>query len=505
MLKNIIANFIGKFWSLLSVFIFIPLYIDLLGFEAYSVISFTLIIVGVLVVLDAGLTSTLSRELAREDTSKLDKVDLLKNLETVYLIVISLLILSVCLMSEFIAENYIDSDYSVEELSLILKILGVEVGFQMLLRFYLGGLLGLEKQVLANILQIFWGILRNGVVVLLLILSPSLLLFFVWQLVATFIFVLLIKGYLAKHLIGAFSLRLTLKLERKVLKKIWKFAGGVMLIALVGAINTQMDKIVISQVLSIEALGYYTLAVSLSAVLLIIVTPISVSLLPRFTALYSLGRLEESNKLFSVVNIVTSILVFSVMSHILFFPKELIWIWTGRLNLAESVSDVLPIISVSFAFLALAIIPYNIVIANGYTKLNNILGIISLSLTVPGYWIFTSKYGAVGAAIVFCIIQTITTIVYFYFVNRKFLNIKISQLYIGNIFLPFCASVIIAGSISLIPIDLWQNRFYALVWIGLSTLFCFLISARLFIEKRYWVGANDFFLKKVKHIKTSRD
>lgn len=50
--KNIFANLIGKFWSLLSGFLFIPLYIKYLGFESYSVISFTLMIAGIMAILD---------------------------------------------------------------------------------------------------------------------------------------------------------------------------------------------------------------------------------------------------------------------------------------------------------------------------------------------------------------------------------------------------------------------------------------------------------------------
>ena len=64
MIKNIVANFFGKFWGLFSNFIFIPIYIRLLGIESYSIISFGLIIAGVMSVLDSGITATLSREMA---------------------------------------------------------------------------------------------------------------------------------------------------------------------------------------------------------------------------------------------------------------------------------------------------------------------------------------------------------------------------------------------------------------------------------------------------------
>ena len=81
MIKNIFANFLGRFWSISSNFLFIPLYIHYLGFESYSVISFTLVIVALMAVLDAGLKATLSREFARIDNSSEEKSRIYKVLK----------------------------------------------------------------------------------------------------------------------------------------------------------------------------------------------------------------------------------------------------------------------------------------------------------------------------------------------------------------------------------------------------------------------------------------
>lgn len=80
MKKNIIANLIGRFWGILSNFLFIPFYIKLLGFESYSIISFSLMIAGIMAVLDAGLTATLSREFARNDKNEEQKKKFLQHL-----------------------------------------------------------------------------------------------------------------------------------------------------------------------------------------------------------------------------------------------------------------------------------------------------------------------------------------------------------------------------------------------------------------------------------------
>ena len=91
-----------------------------------------------------------------------------------------------------------------------------------------------------------------------------------------------------------------------------------------------MDKLAISKLLPLESLGYYTLVISLSMVIITLVNPISVALLPKFTALYSAGGKNEASTLFYKINLFVVILVFSIMANMAFFAKELIWIWTGE-------------------------------------------------------------------------------------------------------------------------------------------------------------------------------
>ena len=108
MKKNIIANLIGKLFGGFSHFIFIPLYIAYLGFESYSIISFTLVIAGLMAFFYGGLTATLSRELARRDVCKEDKYQIFKTLESSYFVVVALSILIVVSLSSVIAEKWLN-------------------------------------------------------------------------------------------------------------------------------------------------------------------------------------------------------------------------------------------------------------------------------------------------------------------------------------------------------------------------------------------------------------
>lgn len=497
MFKNIIANFVGRFWGVLSGFFFIPLYIHYLGFESYSVISFTLVISSIMAILDVGLTATLLREFARADVEKDEKRRVFKNLESLYLILMTTSIGILFFSADLITENWIHlKAFQLKEVSFYLKVISFDIGFQLLFRFYIGGLLGLEKQVKANMYQICWGMLRNGCVVFVIIYKPTLDVFFLWQTISTVIFTIIIKVVLEKNLNGYYSFNFSSKIEKIVFKNIWRFAGGMFLIAFVAAINTQMDRIVISKMLSVESLGYYTLAISLSQSILQLVNPIATALLPRFTAQYSSNKNQEASNLFNKVSLIVSILVFSIMANLILFSTDIIWIWTGNRDLAEKASLFIPALSFAYAMLSLQIIPYYIAIANGYTKLNNILGLSSLFITLPGYWFGVQIYGGIGAAYVFCFIQTISTFIYFYFINKKFIKSKIIKaIYLKQILFPISLTLGICYVITLIPIITGTNRILSFFWIGCSTILTFGVTMLLLIDKNEIRKINIFSIK----------
>ena len=129
------------------------------------------------------------------------------------------------------------------------------------------------------------------------------------------------------------------------------------------------------------------------------------------------------------------------------------------------------------------ILPYAIAIANGYTKLNNYLGLISLVVTLPGYWIMTNAYGAMGAAMTWSIVQTLLTIIYGYLIIRKFLpHIEQFKHIMDNYLKPFIIIIAITYLFSQFT-SLTDNRIAQFLWIGLSTLTALLTSAFILIAK----------------------
>src|SRR5882724_11477490 len=62
---NVVANLVGQGWSVLLSLVVVPLYLRLLGIEAYGLIGFYVMLQGLAQVLDLGLSPTMNREMAR--------------------------------------------------------------------------------------------------------------------------------------------------------------------------------------------------------------------------------------------------------------------------------------------------------------------------------------------------------------------------------------------------------------------------------------------------------
>lgn len=486
MKKNILANLVGRTWSILSNFLFIPLYIKFLGVESYSIISFTLVLNGLLAVMDAGLTATLSREFSSSQNDSFQKIKIYKTLESTYFILAAFATLFLLFGSDYISHNWLNlNEINPEYVKIYIKIIGFEVGLRLLSNFYTGGLIGLDKQVKSNIYLTIYGIVRNGLVLIPIYYSPSLLLFFIWQFVASLFFVIIVRFDLGKILTGSKHIFFSkLIFDKIILKKIWNFAGGMMLISLVAGLNTQMDKLALSKLLPIETLGLYTLAFALANGLNVIGSPISVAILPKMTNLFTSNKKEEAIEIFNISHLFISSLIFSISAALIFYSQELIWIWTNDDNISLKVSSYLPWITIGMTFLALQLLPFNVAIANGYTKFNNYIGIFSLIFTMPGYWIAVKFYGGIGAAITFSIIQLFSGVIFLYLINKKFLKLSLFKIVFKYYLVPICVSyLIIYTSYGLFIVN--DSRLFLLIKIVIIVSLSFIVNSLILFPRSY--------------------
>lgn len=110
------------------------------------------------------------------------------------------------------------------------------------------------------------------------------------------------------------------------------------------------------------------------------------------------------------------------------------------------------------------------------------MGIVSLVVTIPGYWLAVRHFGALGAAIVFCVVQTVTLMVYVFLIYRRFMpQVSLFRVYGKEIVLPIIVSMAVAFSCSFIPDAVESNRWLLLVWILGAALVTFCLTSLVFL------------------------
>ena len=184
--RNIAANAAGAGLSFLVFLLAVPLYLRLLGAEAYGLVGLFTTVMVAAAALDLGLGATLNREVARltaHEAQRTDVADVTATLQAACWLVGIVMGGLFALGAPAIATRWLNfSTLSAGEVRGALALMGVALPAIIVRGVYLAGLNGLQRQALANLLQTGGTTLRALVsVAALLLVAPTVRVFFVVQ------------------------------------------------------------------------------------------------------------------------------------------------------------------------------------------------------------------------------------------------------------------------------------------------------------------------------------
>lgn len=405
--KNVVANFIGQGWTALMGLAFIPLYIQYLGVEAYGLIGFYAVMQAWLTLLDMGITQSLSREMARftagAHTSE-SIHDLLCSIELISLVLAVLMCLLVWLLSGYIAMHWLNAQkLSTGEVTSAVTLMGFVIALRFIEGIYKGALLGLQKQVAVNLVNIAIATMRyGGVVAVLAWFASSIKVFFVWQafssIISVLLFVCLVYKTLPKpNMIPKFSTR--------AIKEVWRFASGMLGITFLALLLTQVDKVILSKLITLESYGYYTLAATVAGCLALISVPATQAIYPKMVEYVAQKKSQELTDLYHQGAQLISVLIAPVAMMLVFFGKDIIYMWSGDINLATKTAPILLPLALGSFLNCLVWMPYQLQLAHGWTSFAVTVNTIAVLILVPAIFLVTPSYGAVGAAWVWALLN----------------------------------------------------------------------------------------------------
>lgn len=473
MFLNILANYTSKIWGILSLFLFVPYYIKILGIESYAIINYYTIILTLLYFADSGLSATLNREIARTGDHKYIG-DMVFTIEIVYSFICCTIFLAIFIFSSYISIHWLNSrTISQENIAYYIKLMGASAAIQLFISLENSGLLGLEKQVLSNFIQISHSIFKTAVVIIPLHFYPSLELFFWWQLVVNIIFLFLTRLSL-KHFIKTNSKSV---FDKNIIKSVYKFAGGMMVMAIISSLNTQIDKLMVSKFLSLEDFGYYSISGIICQAPIILITPIAIAIMPKMVSLSNNNNLEELRKIFHKYSFITTLISIVTTTVIFTYTYDYINIWTNNTNIADKSFITAKLMIIGSLFLCFQYMPYHLAIANGHTSTNIKLGFSFILIYMPSIYYLINYTGLNGATMPWIVMNFIAFIYLGKKLITKYLKNEFKKWLLYDIILPIVVVLLIGALVNIFTENL-PKGYYIILYstiIGIISILCNLI------------------------------
>lgn len=446
---NIAANFVGKGWTALMNLALVPFYIKFMGIEAYALVGIYLTLLNLFSLLDLGLSTTLNRELARlsiQEGKAGEIRNLVRTLEIVYWVVAVAITLILVGLVPLISNYWIHpQQLSTTSVQQALLVIGLVIGFQFPFTLYSGGLLGLQRQILLNGLVVIMTTFRGlGSVLILWLFSPTIQAFFGWQLLIS-VAQTIIGGLLLWRCLPKGEAEQKPKFDKQILRKLWRFAAGMTGITFLSLTLTQMDKVILSNLLTLEIFGYYNVATTVSSGLFVIMTPIFTAIFPRLSQLVLLGDETAVKNLYHRSCQLMSVALLPVAIIVALFSPEILWVWQGgNQKVVENSHLLVSLLIIGTALNGLMNLPYALTLAYGWTKFAIYQNIIAVALLIPLLFWATASFGAVGAAAIWVVLNSGYVIFSIQALHTRLLKHEKMRWYLQDVGLPLIGALSVA-------------------------------------------------------------
>jgi len=494
MLKgNLIANYLGQGWTALMGLAFVPVYIKYLGIESYGLIGLFAVLQAWLNLLDLGMAPTLSREMGRftAGTRTNESIaDLLRSVETLAVLIAVLTALGVASGSMWLATNWLRAEQlPVTTVAQAFTMMGVVTALQFVIGLYRSSLIGLQKQVLLNLVNCIMATFRSvGAVAVLIWVSPTISAFFIWQGVASLLTLILFmrSTYTSLNGLGLVAVRAG-RFSIEALRSVRKYAGGVLWITFLALLLTQVDKVLLSRLLTLSEFGYYTLGAVVAGGLYVLVGPIMQAWFPRLSQLHAANLDSEFIEAYHQGAQLVTVIVGSATLVLVMYSEIILRLWTQDEELARSTADLVKWLAVGNLLNGLLTMPYQAQLALGWTGFAIRVNTIAVVAIVPAILWAVPIYGMMGAAYVWVLLNTGYMLLGMHFMYRRILKTEKWRWYREDILLPMLSATAMAVLlVEVLPVSgSAVYQFSAIAMSGLLILAAAIMGAPRLL-KRVW-------------------
>ena len=491
--RNAFANLSGTAWSIVLGVVCVPLYIKLMGIEAFGLAGLFLTLQSIFVIFDLGIAATLNRELARlstEDGNAQKQRDLVFTLQVIYWLIALLTGAAVFVMAPAVARRWVNpQSLSVETVTTCVRMMGVGMALQFPFAFYQSGLLGLQRQVLLNGMMVALATIRGlGILLALWLISPAPEMFFAGQMVTSVAGTGTAATLLWRCLPVAAAAERATGFKFELIRRVWRFSAAYAANAVANLALLQGDKIILSTLLPLEMFGYYALAQSLTNGLYAIIISLDGANFPQFSELIARGNETELSHVYHRACQLMSVMLMPASVMMAIFSREVLTLWTGDAAIVEHTHLILTLLVGGMLLHGLYHTPYYVQVAYGWWRLISSTNLLLLLSIIPLNILMAKTYGGPGAAAVWvllnaCYLATVPIM------HRRFLRGQQGRWLFEDVCLPLGGALVVSGAAYwLIPKHL--SRIQMLAYLSTAGLLAVAATAALASQLRGTVVAH---------------
>jgi O-antigen/teichoic acid export membrane protein len=476
--RNLVANAVGRGWTAFLGLAVLPLYIRLLGPEAYGLVGIYTTLAVICSLCDIGISASLGRELARvrtEPDSPRRLAELVRTAEVIYFAIGLGLGTLIALVAPLIVRHWLNlHDLTPAEATRAVQLMGGFMVFQWPVGLYTSGLGNLQRQVALNVFNVLGSTVRAlGTVAVLYWGSATVTAFYLWQVPATAAMFIASREVLWRspeisRRDAAFRLATALSVRR--------FAGGVTIIVLLSVIVAQLDKVVLSRLVELKAFGYYSFATSIAGGIAFFSQPVLTATYPPMIEAYALRDTARLTRIFRRGSQLLSVALFAPAAVVAVFSPLVLRLWTHDPETAANAAGLVSGCILGTSLYATTYMPYNLTLAAGQVRPAIIAGVAGAVTYAVALAVLTPRIGVLAGAVGSTIVNALVLVLYARFGVGVVLPGQAARWLFADVGLPLLvatlAAVLVRGAVTA-----GASRQVELLVLGLASLITLVCTA----------------------------